>query len=122
MKEEIIKVVKKWPESKSVQEIQIFIIFANFYWRFIYSFSTISATLITVLKTTKSSVLLVFGANDNEVINKNAGDSDNNGSDDGSNALEQKLIKSKSQNQSRNLVHSGNSKTIKDPKLLISKA
>ena len=32
MKDEKIDAVKNWPEPKSVQDIQVFIGFANFYW------------------------------------------------------------------------------------------
>ena len=35
MKDKQIKEVKNWPKPKSVQDIQVFIGFANFYWRFI---------------------------------------------------------------------------------------
>ena len=35
MKVEQIEVVKKWPEVKSVWDIQVFLGFANFYWQFI---------------------------------------------------------------------------------------
>ena len=30
-----IKVVREWPEPKSVRDIQVFLGFANFYWQFI---------------------------------------------------------------------------------------
>ena len=35
MEAERIEVVKDWPEPKSVRNIQVFLSFANFYWRFI---------------------------------------------------------------------------------------
>ena len=35
MEEDRIDAVKAWPEPKSVQDIQVFIEFANFYQRFI---------------------------------------------------------------------------------------
>ena len=47
-----IKVVKKWPEPKSIWDIQVFLDFANFYWQFIQGFSRITAPLISMLKTT----------------------------------------------------------------------
>ena len=47
-----IEIVRKWPEPKSVQDIQVFLGFANFYWRFIQGFSRIGALLISMLKTT----------------------------------------------------------------------
>ena len=51
---ERIKVVKDWPESKSVRNFQIFLGFANFYKRFIQGFSKIATPLISMLKTTGS--------------------------------------------------------------------
>ena len=50
-----IEVVKKWPEPKSVRDIQVFLGFANFYWQFIQGFSKIAAPLTSMLKTTGSS-------------------------------------------------------------------
>ena len=35
MEVERIEVVKEWPKPKSVQNIQVFLSFANFYWQFI---------------------------------------------------------------------------------------
>ena len=55
MEDERIKVIKNWPKQKSIQNIQIFIGFANFYQRFIRSFSRIAASLTSMLKTTGSS-------------------------------------------------------------------
>ena len=52
MEAERIEVVRKWPEPKSVRDIQVFLGFANFYWRFIQGFSRIAAPLISMLKTT----------------------------------------------------------------------
>ena len=54
MEAEKIEVVKDWPEPKSVRDIQVFLGFANFYWRFIQGFSKIAAPLTSILKTTKS--------------------------------------------------------------------
>ena len=51
-----IEVVKDWPEPKSVQDIQVFLGFANFYWQFIQSFSRIVAPLTSILKTTSKLV------------------------------------------------------------------
>ena len=67
MKDERIKVVKNWPEPKSVQDIQVFIGFANFYRRFIWGFSRIAVPLTSMLKTTRSSDL-PLGDNDNEAV------------------------------------------------------
>ena len=49
-----IEVMKDWPEPKSVCNIQVFLGFANFYWRFIQGFSRIAAPLTSILKTTES--------------------------------------------------------------------
>ena len=49
-----IKVVKDWPEPKSVHDIQVFLSFAKFYWQFIQNFNRIAALLILMLKTTRS--------------------------------------------------------------------
>ena len=71
MEDEQIEAVKNWPEPKSVQDIQVFIYFANFYRRFIQGFSKIAALLTSMLKTTESSKVLApktFRANGNEVI------------------------------------------------------
>ena len=47
-----MEVVKEWPKPKSVQDIQVFLPFANFYWQFIQGFSRIAASLTSILKTT----------------------------------------------------------------------
>ena len=46
-----IEVIKEWPEPKSIQDIQVFLGFANFYRQFIQSFSKIAAPLTSMLKT-----------------------------------------------------------------------
>ena len=46
-----IEVVRKWPEPKSVRDIQVFLGFANFYRRFIQGFSKIAAPPTSILKT-----------------------------------------------------------------------
>ena len=50
-----IEVIRKWPESKLVWDIQVFLGFANFYYRFIKGFRKIAALLTSMLKTTMSS-------------------------------------------------------------------
>ena len=45
-----IEVVKEWRKSKSVQDIQVFLGFASFYWQFIQGFSKIAALLTSMLK------------------------------------------------------------------------
>ena len=91
MEAERIEVVKDWPEPKSVRDIQVFLGFANFYWRFIQSFSKIAAPLTSMLKTTGSpdkpassrnnGSRSAFSRNNNSkpAPEKNNGDSEING-------------------------------------------
>lgn len=51
MENKKIDVVKNWPEPKSVQDIQVFFGFANFYWCFIQGFSKIAVPLTLMLRT-----------------------------------------------------------------------
>ena len=67
MKDEKIEVVNNWPEPKSVQDIQVFISFANFYWQFIRGFNKIAAPLILMLKKIELSDL-ALGDDNNEVV------------------------------------------------------
>lgn len=53
MKDKNIEVIKNMRKPKSVQDIQVFTSFVNFYKNFIYSFSMIAIPLISMLKTTK---------------------------------------------------------------------
>ena len=55
MEEERIDVVKNWPETKSVRDIQVFLGFANFYCRFIQGFSRIAAPLTSMLRMSSTS-------------------------------------------------------------------
>ena len=75
MEDEQIKAVKNWPEPTSVRDIQVFIGFANFYWRFIQGFSRIATSLTSLLKTTGSSESApkVFRADDDEVVGGGGG-------------------------------------------------
>ena len=89
MKAKKIKVVKNWPKPKSVQDIQIFLRFANFYQQFIQSFSRIAALFTSMLKMTGSSDELVFGRNNGS---KSASSRNNNsrpvsGKNDGNNKV-----------------------------------
>ena len=54
IEDEWIEAVRNWSEPKSVQDIQVFIGFANFYQRFIEGFSRVVAPLTLMLKTTES--------------------------------------------------------------------
>ena len=75
IEDERIKAVRNWPKLKSVRDIQVFISFTNFYWRFIRGFSKIKALLTSILKTTRSSDLAKRD-NDNEIVAD--GDNDRN--------------------------------------------
>ena len=59
-----IVVIKDWPKSQSVRNIQVFVGFANFSQRFIKSFSRIAALLTLILKTTESPNKLAPNRND----------------------------------------------------------
>ena len=50
MKDKKIKAIKQWPELRSVQNIQVFLRFANFYQQFILGFSWIAVLLTSILK------------------------------------------------------------------------
>lgn len=55
MEDERIEAVETRPQPKSVQDIQVFIQFANFYRRFIQDFSRIAAPLTSMLKTASTT-------------------------------------------------------------------
>ena len=55
IEDERIEAVKQWPEPQSVRDIQVFLGFANFYWRFIQGFSQIAAPLTLMLKTSRGT-------------------------------------------------------------------
>ena len=55
MEDERIEAVKQWPEPQSVQDIQVFLGFANFYRQFIQGFSRIAAPLTSILKISGST-------------------------------------------------------------------
>ena len=58
MEDEKIEEVKNWLEPISVRDIQIFLGFANFYGRFIQSFSKIARPLILMLRTSLTFIVL----------------------------------------------------------------
>ena len=74
MENEQIKAIKNWPESISIIDFQVFIGFANFYWRFILGFSRIALSFIFLLKTTRLFEKLapkIFKVDDNKIVNDN---------------------------------------------------
>ena len=116
MEAERIEVVRKWPKPKSVQDIQVFLSFANFYRRCIKGFSKIAAPLTSMLKTTMSSQVLaaneVLGARVLAADEIGSAGSGNDGSSDGSKCVEPKTGRSESQK----LFKSGNSEGKKSAK------
>ena len=71
MEDKWIKAVKNWLEPISIRDIQVFIGFANFYWRFIQGFNRIATPLISILKiieSSKESALKTFKADDNKIV------------------------------------------------------
>ena len=98
-----IKVVRKWPEPKSVRDIQVFLGFVNFYWQFIQDFSKIAAPLTLMLKITrlpdvsKSEV----GNGDGEVVGFGVSD-----------GLVKKSGKSKGQNLSKSQKSAKSGKSL----------
>ena len=70
MEEERIDAVKAWPEPKSILDIQVFIGFGNFYWRFIQGFSKIATPLTSILKTSPqpAGTLSASAVDDSEVV------------------------------------------------------
>ena len=55
MEDERIEAVRNWPEPKSVKDIQVFLGFPNFYWRFIQGFRNIAGPLSSMLWTARSA-------------------------------------------------------------------
>ena len=79
MKDERIEVIKNWPEQKFVHDIQVFLNFVNFYWRFIQGFNKIAGPLISMLQTLSSIGLstilqLIDVADKNEVGDSKSSD------------------------------------------------
>ena len=70
IEEKKIDAVKAWPEPKLVQDIQVFIGFANVYRRFIQGFSKIAAPLTSMLKTSPqpAGALPATAVDDSEVV------------------------------------------------------
>lgn len=56
IKDKRIKVIITWPEFHSIGNTQVFIIFANFYCRFIKGFNKIAILPISILKTIISTL------------------------------------------------------------------
>ena len=99
---ETIEVVMKWPEQKSVWDIQVFLSFANFYRQFIQDFSKIAASLTLMLKTTGSPDVSrpELGNGNGEVVGFGIG---------GGLAKKSGKLKDKNLSQSQKLAKSGKS-------------
>lgn len=114
-KEERIDIVKKYPEPKSVRDIQVFIGFTNLYQCFIKDFSKIVVPLTAILKTTESSIASAYKVDDNKIVGSRGGIRAVSRLD----TLRKKLIKSKSQIKSG---HLNNNNNTEKPKFLTSGA
>ena len=116
-----IEVVKDWPKSKSVCNIQVFLGFANFYRRFIQSFSRIAAPLTSILKTTRLPDKPALSRNNSNKPASGKNDGDDEVDKFGGNGMEhaKKSGKSKSQktSKSQKSYKSGKSKSEKPKKL-----
>ena len=119
--------VREWPEPKSVQDIQVFLGFAKFYWWFIQGFSRIAAPLTSKLKTTNKPALSRndssrSASSKNDDSRPASGKNDSNGEVNrfGGDGVEhaKKSGKSKSQKsaKSQKLSKSGKSKDEKSKK------
>ena len=111
IEKERIDAVKKWPEPESVQDIQVFIGFANFYWRFIKACSRIAAPLSAILKTTGLSVASASRVGDNKVVDS--------GGAVGRSDVSRKSVRAKSRTKSG---HLDNSDDLEEYKFLTSNA
>ena len=127
---ERIEVVKDWPEPKSVRNIQVFLNFANFYRRFIQSFSKKSTPLTSMLKTTGLLDRLASSRNDGSkpVSSRNDSSKPASGKNDGNGEFNEfgvdgveHVRKSRKLNKSSKLGNSKSEKTSKSRKLAKSK-
>ena len=110
-----IKIIKNWPELKSVCNIQVFLGFANFYWQFIQGFSKIAVLFTWMLKTTglfdelapsrNNGSKSASNRNDNSKLAFERNDNNNKFNGFSSNGMEhtRKLEKLKKSSKSRNL-------------------
>jgi len=54
MNERKLAAIREWPTSTSVKEVQSFLGFANFYWKFIWNYSKITEPLIRLTRKKQS--------------------------------------------------------------------
>ena len=107
--------MKNWLEPTSIRDIKMFINIANFYWRFIQSFSRIVILFIFLLKTTRllKLALKAFKVDNNEVVS-NSGNITNETFVNSLNQLKN--------NKSKNLTYMLNIRAIKKLNFLTSNA
>lgn len=63
-----IEIIKTWPELMSIRDIQVFLKFTNFYWRFIQEFSKIVVLFTLILKASTTSTETPPKATDNSTF------------------------------------------------------
>lgn len=80
MENKRMNVIKNWPESKSIRDIQVFVRFPDFYRFFIHGFSKIAKSLTLILKT---SFIARSGKNSIYNIAKDADDGRKDDDDSG---------------------------------------
>ena len=114
-----IEVIKKWPKSKSIQNIKVFLGFTNIYQQFIQSFSRIAALLILILKTTGSSDKPPFGRNNSSRLTLNRNNNNKSASKkiDGNGEVDGFSIDSNSIEHAKNLERLKGQKLFKFQKL-----
>ena len=116
MEVEKIEIIKDWPEPKSIQNIEVFLCFANFYQQFIQGFNKIVALLTLILKIIKLSNKLASSKNNNSKSASEKNDSNNEVNRFGNIDVKyiKKLKKSKKLSKSRK---SKSEKLVKSKKL-----
>lgn len=70
MEEKNIEEVKTWPKKNLVNDIQVFLGFANFYLKIIKRFSMIIAQLTIVIQTNSRSFITIIRSLDNVYYHK----------------------------------------------------
>ena len=53
-----VAAIQEWPKQKSYHEVQVFLGFVNFYWRFIHHYSQIAGPLTGLLKDSQKKIKL----------------------------------------------------------------
>jgi hypothetical protein len=49
-----VRTITEWPEPKGYKDIQVFLGFANFYWRFIFNYSSIMRPMVDYMTAAQS--------------------------------------------------------------------